>query len=50
MAGDGHEIAQYEVTVQPSGFGANEASTVLRRTLPDDAIHVEPTADGLSLS
>ena len=49
MAGDGHEIVQYEITVQPSGFGADEASTALRRMLPDDVIHVEATANGLSL-
>ena len=50
MTGDGREIAQYEVTVQPSAYGADAASAALRGALPEANLHIDTTANGLSIS
>jgi len=46
----GGVIAQYEVTVRPSGFGASEAAGAIRRALPHQRISVQTTASGIALS
>ncbi|HEY8288771.1 MAG TPA: type II and III secretion system protein family protein [Acetobacteraceae bacterium] len=46
----GGVIAQYEVTVRPSGFGASEAAAAIHRALPHHQISVQTTAAGLALS
>lgn len=37
----GHAIAQYEVVVQPSGYGADAASAALARLFPGRGLHAE---------
>jgi pilus assembly protein CpaC len=46
----GHLIAQYEVTVLPSHFGANQAQAAIARMLPGGRIAVQPAAKGLLLT
>lgn len=46
----GHLISQYEVTVLPSHFGANEAQAAIARMIPGGHITVQPAAKGLLLT
>ena len=46
----GAPIAQYELTVRPSAFGALEAQAALARVLPGREIRVETRPNGLGLS
>ncbi len=46
----GHLIAQYEVTVLPSHFGAGQAQAAIARMLPGERITVQPAAKGLLLT
>ena len=46
----GHLIAQYEVTVSPSHFGANQAQATIARMIPGRRIAVQPGAKGLLLT
>jgi pilus assembly protein CpaC len=46
----GHLIAQYEVTVQPSHFGASQAQAAIARMIPGQRITVQPAAKGLLLT
>jgi pilus assembly protein CpaC len=46
----GHLIAQYEVTVLPSHFGANQAQAAIARMIPGGRITVQPAAKGLLLT
>jgi pilus assembly protein CpaC len=46
----GHLISQYEVTVLPSHFGANEAQAAIARMIPGGRISVQPASKGLLLT
>lgn len=46
----GAPIAQYELTVRPSAFGALEAQSTLARVLPGRQIRVETRGNGIALS
>jgi pilus assembly protein CpaC len=47
--GTGAPVAQYEVTVRPSGFGAAEAQSTLSRLLPGTRIRAETRGNGIAL-
>jgi pilus assembly protein CpaC len=47
---DGHPIAQYDVTVQPSAFGASQAQSTITRMLPGSRVQVQAQSKGLLLS
>jgi pilus assembly protein CpaC len=46
----GHLISQYEVTVQPSPFGATEAQNAIARLMPGSRVKVQAQARGVLLS
>jgi pilus assembly protein CpaC len=46
----GHLISQYEVTVQPSLFGASTAQAAIIRLMPGSKVRVQAQARGLLLS
>jgi pilus assembly protein CpaC len=46
----GAPIAQYDVIVRPSSYGAGEAATAINRVLPGGSVRVETTANGLVVS
>jgi len=50
MDGAGKLLAQYEVTVRPSAFGAIEAHATLARLMPGTNLQVETRPNGLSVS
>jgi pilus assembly protein CpaC len=43
----GGPIAQYDVIVRPSGYGATEAEAAVSRVLPGATVHVETLQNGL---
>ena len=45
----GNAVAQYEVTVRASGFGAAEAQSTLARLLPGQRIRAEARGNGIAL-
>ena len=47
--GQGAPVAQYEVTVRPSGFGAGEAQSTISRLLPGNRIRAEQRGNGIAL-
>jgi pilus assembly protein CpaC len=47
--GQGAPVAQYEVTVRPSGFGAGEAQSTISRLLPGNRIRTEQRGNGIAL-
>ncbi len=47
MDASGHLVAQWEVMVHPSSYGALEASAAINRVLPGHGIQVDERADGL---
>ena len=47
---EGHAVAQYDITVQPSAFGASQAQTMIARLIPGSRVQVQPQAKGLLLS
>jgi pilus assembly protein CpaC len=47
---DGHPIAQYDVTVQPSAFGASQAQSTSTRMVPGSRVQVQAQSKGLLLS
>jgi pilus assembly protein CpaC len=47
---DGHPIAQYDVTVQPSAFGASQAQSTIARMVPGSRVQVQAQSKGLLLS
>ena len=47
--GQGAPVAQYEVTVRPSGFGAAEAQSTISRLLPGTRIRAEQRGNGITL-
>ena len=42
-------VAQWDVVVRPSSFGAQEASAAIGRAMPGRGVHVESRIDGLSV-
>lgn len=46
----GRPIAQYDLTVRPSAFGASQAAQAIRRMLPGRGIQVHESLNGLVLS
>jgi pilus assembly protein CpaC len=50
MDSAGHPVAQYDVTVQPSAFGAGEAQAAIGHMMPGSRIRVQAQAKGLLLS
>jgi len=47
MDANGHLVAQWEVMVHPSSFGAIEASAAINRIMPGRGVRVDTRADGL---
>jgi pilus assembly protein CpaC len=47
---NGHTIAQYDVTVQPSAFGAMQTQAMIARLVPGSHVKVEAQQKGLILS
>jgi pilus assembly protein CpaC len=50
MDASGHVLAQYELTVQPSSFGAQSAQSMIARLLPGSHIQVQAEAKGMLLT
>ena len=46
----GHTIAQYDISVQPSAFGAMQTQSMIARLVPGSHVRVEPQQKGLLLS
>jgi pilus assembly protein CpaC len=46
----GHLISQFEVTVVPSHFNANEAQATIARLIPNSHVSVQPGGKGLLMS
>ena len=46
----GTTLAQYDVVVRPSAFGATEARAALARVLPNNALQVDTRPNGMSVS
>jgi pilus assembly protein CpaC len=46
----GHTIAQYDISVQPSAFGAMQTQSMIARLVPGSHVKVEPEQKGLLLS
>ncbi len=49
LDGQGAPIAQYEVTVRPSAFGAGEAQGAINRIIQGQRIRAEPSGNGIRL-
>ena len=47
---NGHVLAQYDITVQPSGFGAAEAQAAIGRLVPRSHVQVQALQKGLLLT
>ncbi len=47
MGANGNLVAQWDVVVRPSSYGASEASAALSRIMPGRGIRVDPRTDGL---
>jgi pilus assembly protein CpaC len=47
---DGHAIAQYDVTVQPSAFGATQTQSMIARLVPGSHVQVQAQTKGMVLS
>ena len=50
MDPNGHVLAQYELTVEPSTFGAQSAQAMIQRLLPGSAVQVHAQDKGLLLT
>lgn len=50
MDSNGHVLAQYDLTVQPSSFGAQSAQSMIAHLLPGSRVQVQAVAKGLLLS
>jgi pilus assembly protein CpaC len=46
----GKPIAQYDVVVQPSHYGAGEAEATVARVLPGASVHVDTQQNGLTVT
>lgn len=44
----GNLLAQYDVVVRPSTFGANESASAVRQALPDSNVHMFASPEGIS--
>lgn len=47
---NGHLLVQYQVTVQPSAFGAREAQAAINRLVPGGRVQVQAQGKGLMLT
>jgi pilus assembly protein CpaC len=47
---DGHTLVQYNVTVQPTAFGAHQAQTMIGRLVAGSHVEVRPQGHGLLLT
>ena len=47
---EGHVLAQYDLTVQPSAFGANSAQAMISRLVPGSHVQVRAQQKGLLLT
>jgi pilus assembly protein CpaC len=50
LGASGGPIAQYDVVVKPSRYGANEAEAIVARTVPGASVHVETLQNGLAIT
>ena len=50
MDGDGNLLTQYEITVQPSSFGAREAQGAIDHLVPGNRVKVQAQGKGLMLT
>jgi pilus assembly protein CpaC len=50
MDNSGHVLAQYDLTVEPSTFGAQSAQAMIQRLLPGSQVQVHAQAKGLLLT
>ncbi|MGA3401981.1 MAG: type II and III secretion system protein family protein [Acetobacteraceae bacterium] len=50
MDSNGHVLAQYDLTVQPSSFGAKAAEAMIARLVPGSSVKVQPQTKGLMLT
>lgn len=50
MDANGRVVKQFDVTVQPSGFGAREAQSAIGRLIPGSRVQVRAQAKGLLLT
>ena len=46
----GRLLAEYDITVRPSGFGAREAQAAISRLIPGSQIQVKPSGKGMMLT
>jgi pilus assembly protein CpaC len=49
MDGQGAPVAQYEVTVRPSSYGAAEAQSAIHRMMPAGRVRTEQRGNGIAL-
>jgi pilus assembly protein CpaC len=50
MDSAGHVLVQYDLTVQPSAYGAQSAEAMIARLLPGSRVEVHPQSKGLLLT
>ena len=50
LSAAGSPIAQYDVVVKPSRYGANEAEAAIARAVPGASVHVETLQNGLTIT
>ncbi len=50
LGANGAPVAQYDVTVRPSSFGATEARATISRVMPGRSVRVETLPNGLALT
>jgi len=50
LDGTGQAIAQFDITVQPSAFGAAQAQAMIARLVPGSRVQVQPQSKSLLLS
>ncbi len=46
----GRALAQFQVTVSPSRYGASQAAAAIAAAMPGSAVTVQPTGNGMALS
>ena len=50
MDSTGHVLVQYDLTVQPSAYGAQSAQAMIARLVPGSRVQVQPQSKGLLLT
>ena len=50
MDNAGHVVAQYDLTIRPSGFGAGLAGAAIGRAMPGAHVHIDATESGLAVT